>query len=104
MGDVTLGSIERVGIQLHQASREGQREPRSWPRRQRPRQRGATTLSELLPDADPERLEALLEFDGARFVGVVVRDRTTGHVLASLSPEELAARIERPGILMERRG
>ncbi|MCS7294113.1 MAG: hypothetical protein RMK15_05945 [Chloroflexota bacterium] len=104
MADLTLGAIERVAIQLHPASRDGRQEPRAWPRPQRARPRAATTLHELLPDADPERYEAVLEFEGAHFLGVVIRDRATGDVLASLSPEELAARVERPGVLVERRG
>lgn len=104
MADLTLGPIERVAIQMHPASREGRREPRSWPRPTRPRPHAAATLHELLPEADPERFEATLEFDGPRFVGVVIRDRASGDVLAILSPEELAARIERPGVLVERRG
>lgn len=104
MADVTLGSVERVAIQMHPASRDGRQEPRAWPRPQRRRDLAPDTLQELLPEADPERYEAVLEFAGAEFLGVAIRDRESGVVLACLSPVELAARLARPGALVERRG
>lgn len=108
MGPLRLEAIEHIHIPAERAAWEqsarGRRSP-ALPAKRKPRER---LVEALLAGTDPETCEVEMLLDDAGLLtAVVIRDLSSGAVLARVDPVELAsfeAAAGDGGILLERRG
>lgn len=105
MSDFSLAPVEAITTRVA-ASHWGQ--PPAHDQRQRrrqPRPGRARLLAAILPDVSPAECTVDYELDpGGEPVNLVVRDATSGRLLARVALADLAAMDAQAGLFFERRG
>ena len=107
MPELKLARVEPVRIRTEGARWEQRRGRNPGQQPNRERSQRDRLLASILPDRVPESCELAVDVDrDGTPVGIVVRDISTGQVLARLSNEQLARLngANPGGLLVERRG
>lgn len=103
MAEASIGAIRPVipgatGVQPDgRFGHHGGHQPR---RRRAP----ARLVQALIPGGDEDSYEVVYDVQDGQFFGVIVRHRETGAVLRTVPAEDLGARDDRPGLILERQG
>jgi hypothetical protein len=105
MAEVTVSAVAAAVLPAHAPAWDGARGEHHQNYRRRPARRAAPRLLEaIVPGRTADQVEVMFEYNGHEFHGVSFRDRVSGEEICFLGTEELKARGEAPGLLLERQG
>ena len=108
MADLRLTAIDHIHIATDSAAWDGRGHRGAYERPKRQRSVRERLVAALAPGREPETCEVDYVVDGAGImVAVVVRDLSTGEVIARINAEDLwqlGSQEAAGGLLLERRG